>query len=148
MKHTNKNNNGNTNFKNGIFGNDGERDDGIDNSFEIGYTEHDGILYPDFVLPEQAHSPIGKYGSLRLAFIKEHRKGTYTTLLTQCRLNSYLHNIDIIAKEQVRLITAQLAKSRGIDENLKAADALEWVAQMNSCKLAAEEIVMSEVIYR
>lgn len=148
MKHTNKNNNENKNFENGIFRNDCERDDGIDNSLEISYTIHDGILYPDFVLPEQAHCPIGKYGSLRLAFIKEHRKGTHTTLLTQCRLNAYLHDIDITAKEQVRLITAQLAKFRGIDENLKGVDALEWVAQMNSCKLAAEEIVMSEVIYR
>lgn len=148
MKGTNKNNNENKNFENGIFRNDCERDDGIDNSFEIGYTIHDGILYPDFVLPEQAHYPIGKYGSLRLAFIKEHRKGTYTTLLTQCRLNAYLHDIDTVAKEQVRLITAQFAKSRGIDENLKAADALEWVAQMNSCKLAAEEIVMDEVIHQ
>lgn len=77
-----------------------------------------------------------------------HRKGTYTTLLTQCRLNAYLHDIDTVAKEQVRLITAQLAKSRSIDEKLKATDLLEWVVQMNSCKLAAEEIVMSEVIYR
>ena len=148
MKHTNKNNNENKNFENGIFRNDCERDDGIDNSFEISYTEHDGILYPDFVLPEQAHYPIGKYGSLRLAFIKEHRKGTHTTLLTQCRLNAYLHDIDITAKEQVRLITAQLAKFRGIDENLKGVDPLEWVAQMNSCKNTAEEIVMDEIIYR
>ena len=146
MKHTNKNNN--KNFENGIFRNDCERDDGIDNSFEISYTIHDGILYPDFVLPEQAHYPIGKYGSLRLAFIKEHRKGTYTTLLTQCRLNAYLHGIDITTKEQVRLITAQLAKSRGIDENLKATNPLEWVAPMNSCKNTAEEIVMDEIIYR
>ena len=146
MKHTNKNNN--KNFENGIFRNDCERDDGIDNSFEISYTIHDGILYPDFVLPEQAHYPIGKYGSLRLAFIKEHRKGTYTTLLTQCRLNAYLHGIDITTKEQVRLITAQLAKSRGIDENLKDTNPLEWVAQMNSCKNTAEEIVMDEIIYR
>lgn len=148
MKHTNKNNNENKNFENGIFRNDCERDDGIDNSLEISYTIHDGILYPDFVLPEQAHCPIGKYGSLRLAFIKEHRKGTYTTLLTQCRLNAYLHGIDITTKEQVRLITAQLAKSRGIDENLKVANPLEWVAQMNSCKNTAEEIVMDEIIYR
>ena len=111
-------------------------------------TEHDGLLHPDFVMPEQTHFSIGKFGSLRLAFMKAHRKGTYTSLLTQCRLNAYLHDIDTVAKELVRLITAQLAKSRGIDENLKAADALEWVAQMNSCKLAAEEIVMSEVIYR
>lgn len=77
-----------------------------------------------------------------------HRKGTYTTLLTRCRLNAYLHDIDITAKEKVRLITAQLAKSRSIDEKLKATELLEWVVQMNSCKLAAEEIVMSEVIYR
>ncbi len=148
MKNTNKNSNENTNFENGIFRNDCKRGDGIDNSFEISYTEHDGLLYPDFVLPKQTHFSIGKYGSLRLAFIKEHRKGTYTTLLTQCRLNAYLHDVDITAKEKVRLITAQLAKSRSIDEKLKATDLLEWVVQMNSCKLAAEEIVMSEVIYR
>ena len=116
--------------------------------YEIAYKEENGLLYPDFVLPDQARYPIGKYGSLRLAFIREHRKGTYTTLLTQCRLNAYLHDIDIIAKEQVRLITARLAKSRGIDENLKAANPLDWVAQMNSCKATAEEIVISEVIYQ
>ena len=144
MKNTNEKNNANINIDE-ISGHDRKE---LDNCFEISYTEHDGILHPDFVLPEQTHFSIGKYGSLRLAFIKEHRKGTYTTLLTQCRLNAYLHDIDTVAKERVRLITAQLAKSRGIDENLKAADALEWVAQMNSCKLAAEEIVMSEVIYR
>lgn len=148
MKGTNKNNNENKNFENGIFRNDCKRGDGIDNSFEISYTEYDGLLYPDFVLPKQTHFSIGKYGSLRLAFIKEHRKGTYTTLLTRCRLNAYLHDIDITAKEKVRLITAQFAKSRSIDEKLKATDLLEWVVQMNSCKLAAEEIVMSEVIYR
>ena len=148
MKNTNKNSNENTNFENGIFRNDCKRGDGIDNSFEISYTEHGGLLYPDFVLPKQTHFSIGKYGSLRLAFIKEHRKGTYTTLLTRCRLNAYLHDINTTAKEKVRLITAQLAKSRSIDEKLKATDLLEWVVQMNSCKLAAEEIVMSEVIYR
>ena len=116
--------------------------------YEITYKEKNGLLYPDFVLPEQTHYPIGKYGSLRFAFIKEHRKGTYTTLLTQCRLNAYLHDIDITAKEQVRLITAQLAQSRGIDEKLKVTDPLEWVVQMNSSKTTAEEIVMSEIIYQ
>ena len=75
MKNINKNNNENANFENGIFRNDCKRGDGIDNSFEISYTEHDGIFYyPDFVLPKQTHFSIGKYGSLRLAFIKEHRK--------------------------------------------------------------------------
>ena len=144
MKNTNKKNNASINIDD-ISGHDRKE---LDNCFEICSTEHDGLLYPDFVLPKQTHFSIGKYGSLRLAFIKEHRKGTYTTLLTQCRLNAYLHDIDITTKEQVRLITAQLAKSRGIDENLKAANPLEWVAQMNSCKNTAEEIVMDEIIYR
>lgn len=120
----------------------------INMKHEITYQEKNGLLYPDFVLPEQTHYPIGKYGSLRLSFIKEHRKGTYTTLLTQCRLNVHLYAIDITAKEQVRFITGQLAKSRGIDENLKATDPLDWVAQMNSCKFAAEEVVLSEIIYQ
>ena len=116
--------------------------------YEITCKEKNGLLYPDFVMPEQTHFSIGKFGSLRLAFMKAHRKGTYTTLLTQCRLNAYLHDIDTVAKELVRLITAQLAKSRGIDEKLKAIDPLDWVAQMNSCKFVAEEIVMSEIIYQ
>ena len=120
----------------------------INMKYEITYKEKNGLLYPDFLLPEQARYPIGKYGSLRFAFIKEHRKGTYTTLLTQCRLNAYLHDIDITTKEQVRLITAQLAQSRGIDEKLKVTAPLEWVVQMNSCKTTAEEIVMSEIIYQ
>lgn len=116
--------------------------------YEITYKEKNALPYPDFVLPEQTHYPIGKYGGLRLAFIKEHRKGTYTTLLTQYRLNAYLQDIDTVAKEQVQLITAQLAKSCGIDENLKAADSLEWVGQMHSCKITAEGIVMDEMIYQ
>ena len=45
------------------------------------------------------------------------------------------------------LIT-QLAKARGIDEELKASDALKWVAEMNNIKASAEEIVLREVIYQ
>ena len=84
--------------------------------YEITCKEKSGLFYPDFALPNQAHYPIGKYGSLRLVFINEQWKGDYTTLLTQCRLNAYLHSIDSTAKEQMRLITAQLAKALGIDE--------------------------------
>ena len=70
MKNTNKKNNASINIDD-IFGHDRKE---LDNCFEICYTEHDGLLYPDFVLPKQTHFSIGKYGSLRLAFIKEHRK--------------------------------------------------------------------------
>ena len=117
-----------------------------ENKMEITYTEKNGILYPDLQVPKQTHYHIGKYGSKRLAFIKEHRKSFYATLLTQFRLNEYLHEVDVEAAEQVRTITGQIAKSRGVDEKMKADDMLRWVAEMNNCKAAAEEIVLREVI--
>ena len=60
----------------------------------ITYTEKDGIFYPDLKLPEQTHYPIGKYGDLRLAFLKKHRRGTYTTLLTTRKLIEHLHETE------------------------------------------------------
>ena len=66
---------------------------------EITYTEHNGLYYPDLALPEQTNYPLGKYSNLRLDFIKKHCRGTYTTLLTEGRLNEYLHDIDIQANE-------------------------------------------------
>ena len=113
---------------------------------EITYTEKNGILYPDLQVPEQTHHHIGKYGSMRLAFIKEHRKGFYATLLTQFRLNEYLHEIDLQAKEMVRAITERLAHERGIDETLKAQDGMRWVQEMNECKGAAEAIAPSPLV--
>ena len=65
----------------------------------ITYTERNGIYYPDFELPEQANYTLGKYANLKLDFIQKHRRGAYTTLFTEGRLNEYLHAIDIRAHE-------------------------------------------------
>lgn len=111
---------------------------------QLTYHEENGYLYPDLTLPEQIHHPIGKYGDLYLAFIKAHRKGTYTTLLTTGNLNEHLYMIDTEARETVRRLTAEFAKSRGIDEKLKATDSLRWVQEMNNCKACAEEMVRKE----
>lgn len=48
---------------------------------EFTYREKNGYLYPELSLPQQTHYPIGKYGNLRLMFIKEHRKGNLPTAL-------------------------------------------------------------------
>ena len=50
--------------------------------------------YPMLEISEQTNYEIGKYGHLHLDFIKKHRRGTYTTLLTEGRLNEHLHIID------------------------------------------------------
>ena len=114
----------------------------------ITYTERNGIYYPNLELPAQTIYSLGKYANLRLDFMKKHRRGTYTTLLTEGRLNEYLHAIDVQAHEMLDTIIPRLAKEHGIDEDLKTYDALQWVAEMNNIKAAAEEIVLKEVIYK
>ena len=115
---------------------------------KITYTEKDGIFYPDLSLPKKPDCPIGKYGQMRLDFLKKYRRGTYTTLLTEGRLSAHLSDIDREARSQVEFLTAELAKKRGIDENLKAINTLLWVQEMNNCKASAEEVVVREVVYQ
>ena len=110
------------------------------------YRKENGRLYPNLELPEQINYNIGKYGLLHLDFIKKHRKGRYTTIITECRLNEYLHKIDLEANEMLETIVLRLATERGIDENLKARDMLRWVAEMNNIKASAEEIVLRDVV--
>ena len=110
------------------------------------YHEENGHLIPDVTLPEQTDYQIGKYGRMHLDYIKNHRRGRYTTLLTEGKLNTRLHEIDLEANEMLDTIILRLATERGIDENLKARDMLRWVAEMNNIKVSAEEIVLREVV--
>ena len=104
--------------------------------------------YPIFSETNSTEHHIGRYGLLHRDYIKQHRKGTYTTLLTEGTLNAHLHEIDTQANSMVEAIVANLARERGIDEELKASDALKWVAEMNNIKASAEEIVLREVIFQ
>ena len=87
---------------------------------------------------------IGKYGWGYLVYLKKHRRGTYTTLLTENRLNEHLHQVDIEAREAVLKITEEIVIARGIGEHLKTADPIRWAQEMNNCKACAEEIVLQD----
>ena len=111
------------------------------------YHEENGHLIPNVTLHEQTDFQIGKYGRMHLDYIKNHRRGRYTTLLTEGKLNARLHEIDLEANEMLETIIPRLANERGIDEDLKVRDMLRWVAEMNNIKANAEKIVLREVIY-
>ena len=114
----------------------------------IEYERRGEQYYPLLDLGEQTSYEIGKYGKLYLSFMKQHRRGTYTTLLTENRLNEHLHSIDEQAHEQIDLHITQMAKRMGVSEELKAYDPMRWVQMMNNIKASAEEIVMKEVVYK
>ena len=114
---------------------------------ELTYTERNGVMYPDLALPKQTNYPIGKHGRMRLDYLKKHRRGTYTTLLTSCTLNQHLYETEQEAKRQIDLTLSRLVKERDITEELKATDPLRWAQEMNNAKHDAEELVMNEIIY-
>ena len=117
-------------------------------SMELRYKQIGDQFYPELELPEQTDYEIGKYGNLHLAFLKNHRRGTYTTLLTEGRLNEYLHSIDEQAVAFMETEVKKLAARNGITEELKATDQMRWVQEMNNIRACAEEFVLREVIYR
>ncbi len=108
------------------------------------YREEKGSLIPDLELPEQ--KPIGKYGKMHLDYLKQHRRGRYSTLLGEGQLNVYLADLDEQAQEMLSSLTVELAKTQGIDEHLKATDQMRWVQMMNNVHSSAEETVMRELI--
>ena len=108
------------------------------------YREENGNLVPNVELPEQ--KPIGKYGRMHLEYLKQHRRGRYSALLGEGRLNAYLADVDEQAHEMLTSLTVELAKAQGIDEHLKATDQMRWVQIMNNVRNSAEETVMRELI--
>ena len=108
------------------------------------YREKNGNLVPDVELPEQ--KPIGKYGRMHLEYLKQHRRGRYSALLGEGRLNTYLSEIDEQAHEMLSSLTVELAKTQALDEHLKATDQMRWVQMMNNVRSSAEETIMRELI--
>ena len=108
----------------------------------------DGMYYPNLELPEEEMPRYGKYGRMRHAYLREHKKTYYTTLLFDGKLVAHLNEIDDAANTQMELIIKQMAKAQGINEALKAHDQIVWVGAMNNIRNAAEEIVLSELLYR
>jgi len=115
---------------------------------ELTYRKEKDYFVPNIALDcKDDEYQIGKYGYLRLDYLKKFKKGLYTELMLDCKLHEYLVNIDKLANSRVKAIITKLAKEQNITEKLKQNNQLEWVGKMNNIKNSAEEIVFSELIY-
>ena len=111
------------------------------------YTMNGDYQIPDLKLTEQPEKPLGKYGRMRKAYLKEHRPILYNQLLMTEKLYPHLIEIDETAQSRLEQMMPQLAKDAGATEQLKASDPMRWVGLMNTCKAQAEEILMAELIH-
>ena len=115
-------------------------------NMELSYSRNGDYLIPDIEMDTQPTEQIGKYGMMRKSFLREHRKGTYNSLLLQNRLSAHLLEIDQTARMQIEQAAAQMAKAEGVTESLKARDQMAWVQQMNNIKSRAEEMAIADIV--
>ena len=101
---------------------------------------------PNLVSTE-THYEIGVWGMRYYDYIKKHLPTFCTSLMVQCKLNSYLHEVDVRITEMYDRLVKQLKEQQGITEQLKAEDMMTWVQAMNNITNQAREIVNSEVIF-
>ena len=113
---------------------------------ELTYTMQGDYLIPDLTAPEAPR--LGKYGMLRRSYLRDHRDGIYTGMMLSGKLNSHLEQIDRQANEMMETLTTQMAETQGVTESLKASNQMKWVGLMNNIRHSAEEIVLTELIYR
>lgn len=112
----------------------------------ISYTLVGDVYIPNLVSTDTNYE-IGYWGRKHKEYIKQHKPAFYTTLLTQCKLNSYLHDVDVRATEMYDTLVKQLAKQEGVTEKLKATDMISWVRKMNNIRNRATEIVNTNIVY-
>lgn len=114
---------------------------------KITYHKEGDYFIPNLYLPIQPDGYIGKYGKLRLDYLKNFDKSLYTELLIDGTLKQHLLDIDENANERVKLLVKQFAESENVDEYLKEYHQMEWIQAMNNIKNRAEKIVLNEIIY-
>lgn len=118
-----------------------------DENTGINYTLVGDVYIPNLVSTDTNYE-IGYWGRKHKEYIKQYKPAFYTTLLTQCKLNSYLHDVDVMAKKMYDNLVNQLAEQEGITEKLKETDMLAWVQAMNNISNRAREIVCFEIIFK
>ena len=119
------------------------------------YYDKNGLWYelqgdyyiPCLILPAEKEQPIGLWGQRHLRYLKEHRRSTYTTLLTSGKLNSYLADVDTQAIKMMFRLVEQMAEREGVTEWLKADNHMEWIKKMSNIQARAREMVNAELIF-
>ena len=114
---------------------------------EITYSKYGDYYLPDLVVSDEEPTTYGRFGRMRLGYLKEHRRGTYTTLKTSGQLTHHLNEIDREANQMLRLLIEQMAQAQGITEQLKSKNQIAWVGAMNNIRSAAEEQVCCDLIF-
>ena len=114
----------------------------------IEYIKQGDYYLPNLVLAqEETNYTIGKYGRMKLNYLKNHKKAEYIIMFMNCTLRKHIVDTDKQAKERFEILMKQMLEKNLVDENLKNTDTIKWVGLMNNYKHSVEEIIFEELIY-
>ena len=113
-------------------------------SSNLSYTQTGDYLLPNLTL-HQPKNPLGKYGRMRLNFLKQQHPVLYNTMLLSGSLYPHLMEVEQTAENRMQQTMAQLLKQSPAPD--KEQNQMAWVQHMNSLKAQAEELVLTELIY-
>ena len=113
-------------------------------SSNLSYTQTGDYLLPNLTL-HQPKTPLGKYGRMRLSFLRQQHPALYNTMLLNGSLYPHLMEVEQTAESRMQQTMAQLLKQNPAPD--KEQNQMSWVQHMNSLKAQAEELVMTELIY-
>ena len=121
----------------------------IDERTGIEYIKHGDYYLPNLIdTASVSSSELGKYGRMRLNYLKEHKYTEYIILWSENKLRKHLKDIDIECQKQFELLMKQFAEKENITEELKATNQMEWVSRMNNIKNSVEEIIFKRYVYQ
>lgn len=113
---------------------------------EIHYAQVGDYQLPLLTLPQTDDSePLGKYGRMRLDYLKNQHPVLYNQMLLNGTLWPHLQDVQSAASEQLERTIAALADKFPAPDKERAQ--LLWVAHMNGLKAQAEEVVVREIVY-
>ena len=118
---------------------------------EITYHKEGDFFVPDLYLGKEDYEKdyiIGKYGHLRLEYLKIHKKAEYIIMFMNKTLRKHIVETDKQAKQRFEILINQMLEKNPIDENLKNTDPLKWTGLINNYKHSVEEIIYKELICR
>ena len=110
------------------------------------YTLQGDYRLPNLTLPAEETRSIGVWGQRRLRYLKQHHKVLYYNLLTSGKLHSHLADVEEEAQSLFSRLVKEFAEKEGVTEQLKTANQMAWVRQMNNIRSRATEVVNSEVV--
>lgn len=107
---------------------------------KITYHREGDYFIPDLCLSKQPDGHIGKYGRLRLNYLKNFDIPFYTELLISGTFKQHLLDINRDASNKVNSLIKGFVEDENVNELLKEHHQMEWGHAMNNLKIELKKL--------